>query len=147
MYLGQGSVTHRFSLQFAGDYLPISSAEFFDPGLSSDVRIREELGVFNPALGFDILQTSRVDLTVRYGGAAVGNFTRLLLRERTGSFEDVCNLEAFEESCPTRWSLLGNAGVSFRIFPRENGRFYFGADYTRFATAKNQFVGTFGWAF
>lgn len=146
-YLGRGSVTHRLSVQFGIDYIPVSKYEYYDDLLQSDVRYREEILVLNPALGFDVVQTPRVDLVVRYGGAAMANLTRLELPDIYGQFEDVCHLEAFEGDCPSRWNFVGNAGTSLRLFPKEGFPLYFGVDYTRYAAYKNQLVGTVGFAF
>ena len=146
-YLGRGRVTHRLSVQVGIDYIPVSTHDYFDDVLQSDVRYREEILVLNPALGFDVVQTPRVDLVVRYGGAAMANRTRLELPGRYGRFEDVCHLQPFEGACPSRWNFVGNAGTSLRVFPKEGLRLYFGVDYTRYAAYKNQLVGTVGFAF
>ncbi len=146
-YLGRGWVTHRLSVQLGFDYIPVSEYDYFDDVLQSDERYREEIIVLNPALGFDVVQTPRVDHVVRYGGAAMGNLTRLELPDIYGQFEDVCHLQAFEGACPSRWSLVGNAGTILRLFPKEGFPLYFGVDYTRYAAYKNQLVGTVGFAF
>ena len=146
-YLGQGRVTHRFSLQFSFDYIPVSRFDYFDPVLGSDARLRESIVAFGPALGFDIVQTPQVDITVRYGAAALANLTRLELPDVYGNWEDVCHLEAFEGACPSRWNFVGNAGTSLRIFPKKNFPLYFGVDYTRNAGIKNQLVGIIGLGF
>lgn len=146
-YLGQGRVTHRLSLQFAFDYIPVSRFDYFDPVLGSDARLRESILVFGPALGLDIVQTPQVDITVRYGAAALANLTRLELPDVYGNWEDVCHLEAFEGACPSRWNFVGNAGTSLRIFPKKNFPLYFGVDYTRNAGIKNQLVGIIGLGF
>lgn len=146
-YLGRGRVTHRLSLQFGIDYIPVSKYEYFDDFLQSDVRYREEILVLNPALGFDVVQTPHVDLVVRYGGAAMANRTRLELPDIYGQFEDVCHLQAFEGACPSRWNFVGNAVTSLRLFPKDGLPLYFGVDYTRYAAYKNQLVGTVGFAF
>jgi hypothetical protein len=146
-YLGQGRVTHRLSLQFAFDYIPVSRFDYFDPVLGSDARLRESIVAFGPALGFDIVQTPQVDITVRYGAAALANLTRLELPDVYGNWEDVCHLEAFEGACPSRWNFVGNAGTSLRIFPKKDFPLYFGVDYTRYAGIKNQLVGIIGLGF
>jgi len=146
-YLGQGRVTHRLSLQFSFDYIPVSRFDYFDPVLGSDARLRESIVAFGPALGFDIVQTPQVDITVRYGAAALANLTRLELPDVYGNWEDVCHLEAFEGACPSRWNFVGNAGTSLRIFPKKDFPLYFGVDYTRYAGIKNQLVGIIGLGF
>jgi len=146
-YLGQGRVTHRLSAQFAFDYIPVSRFDYHDPVLGSDARLRESIVAFGPALGFDIVQTPQVDITVRYGGTALANLTRLELPDVYGQWEDVCHLEAFEGACPSRWNFVGSAGASLRIFPKRDFPLYFGVDYTRHAGIKNQLVGIIGFAF
>jgi len=146
-YLGQGRVTHRLSLQFSFDYIPVSRFDYYDPVLGSDARLRESIAAFGPALGFDIVQTPQVDLTVRYGGTALANLTRLELPDVYGDWEDVCHLAAFEGACPSRWNFVGSAGASLRIFPKKDFPLYFGVDYTRHAAIKNQLVGIIGLAF
>lgn len=145
-YLGQGRVTHRFSAQFAFDYIPVSRFDYFDPVLGA-ARLRESIVAFGPALGIDIVQTPQVDITVRYGAAALANLTTLELRNVYGSWEDVCHLEGFRGACPSRWNFVGNAGTSLRVFPKKDFPLYFGVDYTRNAGIKNQLVGIIGLAF
>jgi hypothetical protein len=145
-YLGQGRVTHRLSAQFAFDYIPVSRFDYFDPVLGSDARLRESIVAFGPALGIDIVQTPQVDITVRYGAAALANLTTLELRDVYGNWEDVCHLEAFRGACPSRWNFVGNAGASLRVFPKKDFPLYFGVDYTRNAGIKNQLVGIIGLA-
>jgi len=146
-YLGQGRVTHRLSAQFAFDYIPVSRFDYYDPVLGSDARLRESIVAFGPALGFDIVQTPQVDLTVRYGGTALANLTRLELPDVYDDWEDVCHLAAFESACPSRWNFVGSAGASLRVFPKKDFPLYFGVDYTRHAGIKNQLVGIIGLAF
>lgn len=146
-YLGQGRVTHRTNFNFALDVLPLSSTDFFDQSLGARARINKTLLILNPGLGFDVVQSPHVDVALHYGGAIVRNFTTFQLRDTSGQFQDVCDLEAFRSRCPARWSFLGNAGASARFFPRRDKPFYFGIDYTRYALGRNQIVGTIGFAF
>ncbi len=146
-YFGKGKFTHRLSLPISVDYIPVSTFEYFDQNLGSDARFREQYLVINPGLGFDVVQTARVDVTARFGGAIVGNLTRFELPNTFGEWEDVCHLNAFEPFCPSDYNFLGNAGASLRVFPKENFPLYFGVDYTRYAGLKNQLVGTVGLAF
>jgi hypothetical protein len=146
-YLGQGKFTHRLSLPISVDYIPVSTFEYFDSRLGSDARFIEQYVVFNPGLGIDLVQTSRVDLTARFGGALVANMTRFELPNTFGDWEDVCHLNAFDPYCPSDYSFLANGGVSLRVFPKEHFPLYFGVDYTRYAVLKNQLVGTIGFAF
>lgn len=146
-YLGREGVAHRFSIPIGFDYVHISQYDYFDPGLGSDARFREQYLVINPGLGFDVVQTPRVDLMLRYGAAAVGNLTTFELPNIYDEWEDVCHLNAFEGYCPSDWNFLGNAGASLRLFPKEGSSLYFGVDYTRYAGLKNQLVGIVGFAF
>ncbi len=148
-YLGREGVAHRFSIPIGFDYVHISRYEYFDPGLGSDARFREQYVVIGPGLGFDVVQTRQVDLTVRYGAAAVGNLTTFELPNiyDYDEWEDVCHLSAFEGYCPSDWNFLGNAGASLRLFPKQDFPLYFGVDYTRYAGLKNQLVGTVGFVF
>lgn len=142
-YLGDGHVTRRLSAQIAVDYNPVSRTDFFDPVLGN-ARLREEIVLVNPALGFDVVQASQLHLTVRYGGAGVANLTRLELPNIYGEYQNVCNLAAFRGACPSRWGFVGNAGAALRIFPKQGFPLYFGVDYTRYAALKNQLVGIVG---
>lgn len=137
----------RLSVQFAFDYVPVSTIEFFDQQLGSPARFRDEILIINPALGLDVVQSPHVDLVVRYGGAVVGNRTRFELPNFFGQFQDVCGFQDFEGLCPSRWNFLGNAGVGVRFYPSRWGNFFFGADFTRYAFSRNQLVGTLGWSF
>ncbi len=146
-YLGRGKITHRLSLPISVDYIPVSTFEYFDSSLGSDARFLEQYIVVNPGLGFDIVQTPRVDLTARFGAAIVANLTTFELPNNFGEWEDVCHLNAFDPDCPSDYNFLGNAGASLRVFPKENFPLYFGVDYTRYAGLKNQLVGMVGIAF
>ncbi len=146
-YFGQEGVRHRFGFNFALDFLPVDTTDFFDETLGTRARLSKQLLILNPGLGFDVVQTPHVDVTLHYGGALVANLTRFELRNTFGQFEDVCNLEAFRNLCPTRWGFLGNARVGARFFPRRNHPFYFGVDYARYALGRNHLVGTIGLAF
>ena len=146
-YLGQGRITHRLSIPIGFDYIPVSRYDYFDPNLNSDARFREQYVLINPGLGVDIVQKQRVDLTLRYGAAAAANLTTFELPSIYAEWEDVCHLQAFEGYCPSDWNFLGNAGVSLRVFPKEDYGLYFGVDYTRYAGLKNQLVGIIGLAF
>ena len=132
----------RFGVAF--DVVPLSGETFFDPVLDDDVRIEDDLIIVNPRIGFDIVQKPKADLTLYYGGAAVGVTRTFMLRGAFGDFESVCNFNAFRDECPERWNWLGNAGVSLRYYPKANGRLYVGSDYTRYATGKNSVMGTIG---
>jgi hypothetical protein len=137
----------RLSVQFAFDYVPVSTIEYFDQQLGSPARFRDEILIVNPTLGFDVVQSPRVDLVVRYGGALTGNRTRFELPNFLGQYQDVCRFQGFEDLCPSRWNFLGNAGAGARFYPSRWGNFFFGADFTRYAFSRNQLVGTLGWAF
>ena len=146
-YLGKGGFRHRLSLPITFDYIPVSRFDYFDPNLASDARYREQFVLINPGIGVDVVQTPRVDVTIRYGAAIVGNLTRFELPNIYDEWEDVCHLEAFEGYCPSDWNFLGNAGASLRVSPKEGFPLYFGLDYTRYAGLNNQLVGTIGFAF
>ncbi len=146
-YLPPEFLAHRFKVQVGGDVASLSTEQFFDFDLGAEVRIERNLIFVNSAIGFEVIQAPRFDLTVHYGGALTVDDTNFLIETFLGEFNDVCHLSAFAAECPTFKSFLGNAGVGFRAFPRENGRFFLGMDYTRFAGGINQTVGTFGWAF
>jgi hypothetical protein len=137
----------RLSFQFAFDYVPVSTVAFFDRQFGVPARFRDEILIINPAAGFDVVQSPHVDLTLRYGGALVGNRTRFELPDFFGQFQDVCGFREFEDVCPSRWNFLGNAGVGARFYPSRWGNFFFGVDFTRYAISRNQLVGTLGWAF
>lgn len=146
-YLGREGMLRRVSIQFGFDFVPIRSSEFFDPDLGRFGRVSDQFLSINPALAFDVVQTSHVDVTLRYGGAPVVSFTTIELETLTGEFRDVCDVEPFSGLCPADWSFLGNAGATLRIYPRRDSGFHFGVDYTRFAGRLNQLVGVIGVTF
>jgi hypothetical protein len=151
-YLGRKHFLHRVSLGWSLDWLPVDTTTYFDQNLGSDARLRKELGILNGSVGIDPVQTSHLDLTLRYGGAFVLNSTTFYLKEAYGGglfsdFQDVCNLEAFTNRCPTHLTFLGNEGASLRIFPHRNGQFFFGVTYTHYALGRNQLMATVGTAF
>lgn len=146
-YLLPETLAHRFKVQVGADVASLSREQFFDFDLGAEVQINQSLFFLNSSIGFEVIQAPRFDLTVHYGGALTVDDTNFLIETFLGEFNNVCHLSAFAAECPTFKSFLGNAGVGFRVFPRENGRFFLGMDYTRFAGGINQTVGTFGWAF
>jgi len=147
LYLGQKSLLHRLSVQTAIDYVPLWKTTYYDEGLGSVVRLSEHILILNPGLGFDVVQTPRFDLTLRYGAASYANRNRVALPNIYGEFEDVCYLDVFEGACTSDWRFLGNAGGGFRIFPKKDFPLYFGLDYTRYAGRKNHLVSTVGISF
>jgi hypothetical protein len=151
-YLGRKRFLRRVSMGWSMDWLPVDTTTYFDPSLGSEARLRKELFIFNGFAGIDPVRTPHLDLTLRYGGAFIANSTTFYLKEAYGgdlfsNFQDVCNLEAFTNRCPTHRTLLGNEGVSLRIYPHRNGRFYFGLAYTHFALGRNELMATVGAAF
>ena len=146
-YLLPETLAHRFKVLVNADVVSLSREQFFDFDLGAEVQINQSLFFLNSSIGFEVIQAPRFDLTVHYGGALTVDDTNFLIENNFGEFEDVCRFQAFAPECPTRTGFMGNGGVGFRVFPKENGRFFLGMDYTRFAGGINQTVGTFGWAF
>ena len=108
-------------------------------------RVRERLYFLNFAIGLDAVQTERYSLTFHGGGAVsrdrfvLQGFSQFGGALGTGGFVDACSLGP--DVCSSIWNLLGNFGVGGRWAPKEDWTFFFvGADCTRFAGAKNQFV-------
>jgi hypothetical protein len=135
--------TGRLSLEGAG-----IGGEDVEQGF----RSRERLYLLNFAVGLDAVRTERYALTF-HGGAAVSR-NRFVLQGfsqfggtlGTGGFVDACNLG--QDVCSSIWNLLGNYGVAGRFAPIESWPYFFvGADFTRYAGAKNQFVFTAGITF
>jgi len=146
-YPSRKTLLRRFSAQFAFDKAPVSKTDFFDPLLGTRARLREDIWVLSPRLAFDVVQRSRVELSLHYGGAGVGDRQRLQLLSAYGTFQDVCDLVEFAAYCTSDWSFVGNAGAGLRFYPLGDWPFYFGGEYTRFAGRKNQLLGTIGLSF
>ncbi len=151
-YLGRKRFLRRVSLGWSLDWLPVDTTTYFDPSLGSEARLRKELFMLNESVGFDPVQTPHVNLTLRFGGSLIANSTTFSLKEAYGGdlfsdFQDVCNLQAFTNRCPTHHTFLGTEGASLRIYPHRKGRFYFGLAYPHFALGRNQLMATVGAAF
>lgn len=151
-YTGQGAVTRRLNVQISYDAVIISDTEVFNPSLDQNVFVIKRAHVLNPAVGFDVVQTSHVDLTAHIGVAALGNHTKVLdplspIDDDEGGLESLCSLQEFQATCGTEWNYLGNAGGNLRIYPKKGSNIFFGVAYTRYAAGINQLVGTFGGRF
>ena len=132
--------------------LSIDGAGIGGEDISSGFRTRERLYLVNFAVGLDAVQSDRGALTIHGGGAISRNslilqgFSQFGGSLGTGGFVDACS--NFQNACDSKWNLLGNYGVAGRFSPVEGWQYFFvGADFTRFAGAKNQFVITTGIAF
>lgn len=133
--------------------LSLDGAGIGGEDISSGIRTRERFYLLNFAVGLDLVQSERGALTV-HGGAAVSRnslvlqgFSQFGGSLGTGGFVDACN--AFQQDvCDSNWGLLGNYGIAGRFSPVESWQFFFiGADFTRYAGDKNQFVITTGISF
>ena len=132
--------------------LSLDGAGIGGEDIEQGFRTRERLYLLNVAIGLDAVRTERASLTF-HGGAAVSR-NRLVLQGfsqfggtlGTGGFVDACNLG--QDVCSSIWNLLGNYGVAGRFAPIESWPYFFvGADFTRYAGAKNQIVVTTGITF
>ena len=106
--------------------------------------------LFNPSLGVDVLQTRRVLVTLRGGGAWTGDYTSFSLErdevdEDESPYENVCDLQAFARRCSSSYGFVGTAGAGVRVFVMRDLGLAVGADYTRYSNGWNQVVGTIGW--
>jgi hypothetical protein len=132
--------------------LSLDGAGIGGEDVESGFRTRERLYLLNFAVGLDALRTERASLTF-HGGAAVSRdrfvlqgFSQFGGTLGTGGFVDACSF--YPDSCSSIWNLLGNYGVAGRYAPVESWPYFFvGADFTRYAGAKNQFVFTTGLTF
>ena len=150
IYLGASPVGRRLLAEFSFGGLSVRDLEYFDPSLGSYARRNSYLLLFNPSLGVDLLQTSRVLVTVRGGGAWTADRTtfsleRAEVNEDESPYENVCDLQAFEARCSTSYGFVGTAGAGVRVFVMRDGGLAVGADYTRYSNGWNQVVGTIGW--
>jgi len=150
MYLGESAIARRLSGAIGVNGLQVRSTKYFDAALGSFVQSNTYVIVTNPAIGFDVLQFARVQLTVRGGGAWIVDETTFSLQrthpdEDGSDYENVCDLEAFDQRCFSDHDFVGTAGAGIRFFVSPNRAFAFGVDYTRFTNGWNQVVGTFGW--
>ena len=121
--------------------------------VSLGFRTRERFYLLNLAVGLDLVHAERGALTVHGGGAVSRNslilqgFSQFGGSLGTGGFVDACSSFA-QDVCSSNWGLLGSYGVAARFAPVEGWTsFFVGADYTRYAGRKNQFVVTTGLAF
>ena len=118
MYLGESAIARRLSGAIAVNGLQVRSTKFFDAGLGSFVQSNNYVIVTNPAVGFDVLQFARVQLTVRGGGAWIVDETTFSLQrthpdEDGSDYENVCDLEAFDQRCFSDHDFVGTASVPF----------------------------------
>ena len=132
--------------------LSLDGAGIGGEDISSGFRTRERFYLLNFALGLDVVQSDRGALTVHGGTALSRNslvlqgFSQFGGSLGTGGFVDACS--SFRDVCESNWGLLGNYGIAGRFSPVESWQYFFiGADFTRFAGDKNQFVITTGIAF
>jgi hypothetical protein len=150
-YLGRKRVMHRISYRWELGYVLAGTSTYFDQNLGSDARVRKQQLMLNESMGFDLVQTSHLDLTVRYGGAIIDNLTSFYLKDSSEpsftGYKNVCSLDAFRSRCSAHLSVLGNEGVGLRVYPRRHSPIYFGVTYTRFALGGNRLVGTIGGSF
>ena len=146
------SVARDYFLNRFTGRLSIDGAGIGGEDIASGFRTRERLYLVNFAVGLDAVQSSRGTLTVHGGGALSRD--HLILQGYsssggtlgTGGYVDACSY--YHDACSSHWNLLGNYGVAGRFSPIESWTsFFVGADFTRFAGAKNQFVITTGIAF
>jgi hypothetical protein len=150
-YLGRRRIMHRLSYSWELDYVLAGTSTYFDQTLGSDARVRKQQLILNETMGFDLVQTSHLDLTLRYGGALIDNMTTFYLKDSSEpsftGYRNVCSLDAFSSRCSAHFSALGNEGVGLRIYPRRHSPIYFGVTYTRFALGGNRLVATIGASF
>lgn len=132
--------------------LSIDGASIGGEDIASGFRTRERLYLVNFAVGLDAVQSDRGTITVHGGGAlsrdhlVLQGFSQFGGSLGTGGYVDACSY--YRDACSSNWNLLGNYGVAGRFSPIESWTgFFVGADFTRFAGAKNQFVITTGIAF
>lgn len=132
--------------------LSLDGAGIGGEDVSQGARIRERLYLLNFAIGLDAVQTERYALTFHGGGAVsrdrfvVQQFSQFGGSLGTGGFVDACSFGP--DVCSSIWNLFGNYGVAGRWVPKEDWSFLFvGADFTRYAGSKNQFVITTGLTF
>lgn len=150
VYLGTSPVARRLLGEFAFSGLSVRHDEYFDAALGSFAQSNSYVFVFNPSLGVDLLQTSRVLVTVRAGGAWTADRTTFSLEraevdEDESPYENVCDLQAFAPRCSSDYGFVGTAGAGVRVFVMRHGGLAVGADYTRYSNGWNQVVGTIGW--
>lgn len=146
------SVASDYFLNRFTGRLSIDGAGIGGEDIASGFRTRERLYLVNFAVGLDAVQSDRGALTVHAGGAISRNslvlqgFSQFGGSLGTGGFVDACS--SFQNACDSKWNLLGNYGVAGRFSPIEGWtNFFVGADFTRFAGNKNQFVITTGVSF
>ncbi len=133
--------------------LSLDGAGIGGEDISSGFRTRERFYLLNFAVGLDLVQAERGAFTIHGGNAISRNslvlqgFSQFGGSLGTGGFVDACS--SFQQDvCASNWGLLGNYGIAARFAPVESWTsFFVGADYTRYAGRKNQFVVTTGLAF
>jgi hypothetical protein len=132
--------------------LSLDGAGIGGEDIEAGFRTRERLYLLNFGVGVDLVQHDRGSLTPHVGMAVsrdrfiLQGFSQFGGTLGTGGFVDACS--SFQDVCSSAWNLLGNYGIGGRVSPVESWPYFFvGADFTRYAGAKNQFVATVGLAF
>lgn len=148
-HFGAGALGRRAKLQVTGQYAEIGSFDYLDVTLGSLVRTEGHWFVLTPALGVDLVRTSRFTVDAHAGPSLVSEMTTFLLerahRDEEGDFENVCDLSAFENRCSDRYRGVAALGVGAKAIVRRGGSWYLGVDYTWLSHDRHVFVGTIGW--
>ena len=148
-YLGAGALGRRTKLQVTGQYAEIGSVEYLDVTLGSLARTEGHWFALTPALGVDLIRTSRITVDAHAGPSLVSETTTFLLErahhDEEGDFENVCDLSAFENRCSDRYRGVAALGVGAKAIVRRGGSWYLGVDYTWLSHDRHVFVGTIGW--
>jgi hypothetical protein len=150
-YPWRGNAASRFSVQFVGDYVYVADEEIFDPELRSGTKFTDHFFTLSPAIGVDLVRTSRVNLEVRVGGTVLGERTTFSLEGDIDNdfeqFENVCGLTAFRDRCDSEYDFSTHLAVGFRVLRKPGSPLFFGVDYTWLTLGQHQVVGTIGVAF
>lgn len=149
-YFGRGALERRLSLQLNVDWAYLGSTEYFDDDLDSRARSEGHWVAFSPALGIDVVRTSRFSIDLHAGPSLVTDLTTFLLERRDKNddvqdFENVCDLRAFEDLCTERYRGSMAIGAGARAILVRRWRLHAGLDYTRLTYGRNVLVGTIAW--
>jgi hypothetical protein len=149
-FVGDGALGGRVKLQVTSQYAESGSFDDFDRTLDRLVRTEGHWLVLTPALGIDLVRTSRFTVDAHAGPTLVGEMTTFLLERSHRSddeddFKNVCDLSDFEHRCSDRYRGVAALGVGARTLLRRGSSWYLGVDYTWLSHDRHVFVATIGW--
>lgn len=150
LYLWDGPLAQRLSVQATGDYRGLGSKALPDDGFADPLRATRSIFALGAALGYDVVRTPRFVVDVRGGVMFMREATSIETRVRAGSslsddvWETVCHFEGFRADCQSDRDVPATIAIGARRYFGAFGDYYAGVDYTRVLDGRNILVGSFG---